>query len=104
MEKFAFTMQLLPGKLEEYRQRHDQIWPDLVELLQQAGISDYSIHLNESTGVLFAMLTRTDNHCMHALPDHPVMQRWWAHMADIMETNDDGSPVAKPLTEMFYLA
>lgn len=103
MQKYAFSMQLLPGKLDEYRQRHDDIWPELVELLRQAGISDYSIHLDETTGVLFALLSRSEDHKMDELPSHPVMQHWWAHMADIMQCNADNSPVVKPLTPMFYL-
>jgi len=104
MQKYAFTMQLKAGKLDEYKRRHNEIWPELIALLQQAGISDYSIHLDEQTGVLFALLSRADNHTMDKLPEHPVMQRWWAHMADIMESNPDNSPVVKPLTAMFYLA
>jgi L-rhamnose mutarotase len=37
------------------------------------------------------------------LPDHPVMQKWWTHMGDIMETNADASPVAVPLTQLFHM-
>ena len=43
MHKIAFKMQLKPGCLEEFRRRHDEIWPDLVKALKGAGISDYSI-------------------------------------------------------------
>jgi L-rhamnose mutarotase len=88
----------------EYIRRHDEIWPDLVILLKDAGISNYSIHLDRETNVLFGYLERRDDHAMETLPDHPVMQRWWAHMGDIMRTNADGSPVAVALTETFYMA
>ena len=40
---------------------------------------------------------------MDDLPAHPVMRRWWAHMADLMATNPDGSPVVTPLIPMFHL-
>ena len=103
MEKFAFQMQLNPGCRAEYQKRHDAIWPELVALLRDAGVSDYSIHLDEDTGVLFGVLWRSDDHGMDALPDHPVMKRWWAHMADIMATNPDNSPVAVPLTTVFHM-
>jgi L-rhamnose mutarotase len=103
MQKFAFRMRLKPGCEAEYRRRHDAIWPELAALLREAGISDYSIHLDRETGLLFAVLWRSDDHRMDALPAHPVMRRWWAHMADIMETNPDGSPVAVPLEPMFHL-
>ncbi len=93
----------MPGTAEEYRRRHDAIWPDLVALLHKAGISDYSIHLDPETDSLFAVLWRRDDHGMAALPQHPVMRRWWAHMADIMETMPDGEPIAVPLVEMFRM-
>lgn len=103
MEKYAFKMQLNPGCADEYRMRHDAIWPELVQLLKDAGVSDYSIHLDEATGTLFGVLWRSDDHGMEALPDKPVMQRWWAHMADIMETHPGDEPVATPLTPVFHM-
>ena len=103
MEKYAFTMRLNPGMEAEYRRRHDAIWPELVALLHEAGVSDYSIHLDRETNVLFGVLWRRADHGMDALPDHPVMRRWWAHMKDIMATNADGSPVVVALDELFYL-
>ena len=103
MEKVAFRMKVHPGREEEYRRRHDAIWPELAALLRAAGVSDYSIHLDRETGTLFGVLWRRDGHGMDALPGHPVMRRWWEHMADIMETNPDGSPVALPLETVFHL-
>ncbi|PDT38914.1 MULTISPECIES: L-rhamnose mutarotase [Sinorhizobium] len=104
MEKYAFRMRLNPGMAEEYKARHDAIWPELVALLKDAGISDYSIHLDEETNLLFGVLWRTDNHQMADLPSHQVMQKWWAHMADIMETRADNEPVAAPLKTVFHLS
>ena len=103
-ERFAFKMRLNPGQEAEYRRRHDAIWPELSVLLRESGISNYSIHLDRETLMLFGYLERRSDHAMEALPQHPVMKRWWAHMADIMATNPDGSPVAMPLEEVFYLA
>lgn len=103
MEKIAFKMMLNPAQASEYKKRHDEIWPDLSELLREAGISDYSIFLDEETNILFAVLRRTDNHSMDELPSTEIMQRWWSFMGDIMATNPDGSPVVTPLTKMFHL-
>lgn len=103
MEKYAFRMRLNPGMAGEYKARHDAIWPELVELLREAGVSDYSIHLDEETNLLFGVLWRRDGHRMAALPDHPVMKRWWAHMADIMETKPDDEPVATALVTVFHM-
>ncbi|MFE3836972.1 L-rhamnose mutarotase [Pseudogemmobacter sonorensis] len=103
MERYAFRMQLNPGMAAEYRRRHDEIWPELVALLKAAGVSDYSIWLDPETGALFGLLTRTKGHGMAALPAHPVMKRWWAHMADLMQTHPSNEPVSVPLTPMFHL-
>lgn len=102
-ERYAFRMRLNPGMAGEYRRRHDAIWPELTALLRAAGVSDYSIFLDEETNVLFGVLRRPADHGMAALPSHPVMRRWWAHMADIMQTHPDDEPVAAPLTPMFHL-
>ena len=104
MEKFAFRMRLNPGAAEDYKRRHDEIWPELAQLLRDAGISDYSIHLDEETHLLFGVLWRTDDHGMDALPQTEIMQRWWAHMADIMETEPDNKPVVVPLRAMFHMS
>jgi len=103
MEKYAFKMRLKPGCEEEYKRRHDAIWPDLVTLLRNAGITDYSIHLDRETNILFAVLWRTSDHGMDDLPATEIMQRWWAHMADIMETQPDNEPVAVPLDTVFHM-
>ena len=87
----------------EYLKRHDEIWPELVDLLKEAGVSDYSIHLDRETNILFGVLWRTDDHKMEDLPNHPVMKRWWAHMADIMKTHPSNEPVAVPLVNVFHL-
>ncbi|MEI2298031.1 L-rhamnose mutarotase [Ensifer sp. MJa1] len=103
MEKYAFRMRLNPGMAAEYKARHDAIWPELAALLKEAGVSDYSIHLDEETGLLFGVLWRTDDHRMADLPSHPIMQKWWAHMADIMEIRADNEPVAVPLKTVFHM-
>ena len=104
MQRHAFKMFLNPGCAAEYRRRHDAIWPELVALLGEAGVANYSIHLDRETNVLFAYLERRDDHRMDSLPAHPVMRRWWDHMKDIMRANPDGSPVAIALEEMFFLS
>ncbi|MDI6026892.1 L-rhamnose mutarotase [Corticibacterium sp. UT-5YL-CI-8] len=103
-EKYAFKMTLNPGMKAEYKKRHDEIFPELVTLLKEAGVWDYSIHLDEETNILFGVLWRRKDHGMDALPEHPVMRRWWAHMADLMATKPDNEPVATPLQTLFHMA
>ena len=80
MQKYAFRMKLNAGMRDEYKRRHDEIWPELVELLKAAGIADYSIHLDAETDTLFGVLWRRDDHGIADLPKHPVMQRWWVQL------------------------
>lgn len=102
-ETVAFRMQLHPGQEEEYRRRHDAIWPELVDLLRESGVLEYRIFLDGETRALFAVLTRRADHTLDDLPSHPVMRRWWAMMADIMDTNADQSPTQVSLREVFRL-
>jgi L-rhamnose mutarotase len=102
MQRIAFTMKLLPGFETEYRRRHDAIWPELTALLQDTGIHDYSIFLDAKTRTLFAYLQIANAKKLDELPQEPVMQRWWAYMKDIMESNPDHSPVTVTLREVFY--
>lgn len=96
-------MVLLKGFEDEYKKRHDAIWPELAGLLKKAGISDYSIFLDEDTNVLFGSLKVEDENTLSRLPAEAIMKRWWEYMKDIMETNDDNSPVSIALKEVFYL-
>ena len=103
MEKYAFRMRLNPGMTEEYRARHDAIWPELSALLTDAGVSDYSIHLDEETNLLFGVLWRRDEHTMADLPNHPVMRKWWDYMAPLMEVEPGNKPKEWPLKPVFHL-
>ncbi|MFI5138259.1 MAG: L-rhamnose mutarotase [Sphingobacteriales bacterium] len=104
MNRVAFKMKLFPGFAEEYRRRHDEIWPELISLLKDAGIRDYSIFIDPETDCLFGVMKKEDQKLTDQLPSNAVMQRWWRYMSDIMETNPDYSPVAISLKEVFYLA
>jgi L-rhamnose mutarotase len=99
----AFKMKLKNGCEEEYKKRHDQLWPELKILLKESGISDYSIFLDRETNILFAVQNVNGNKTSQALGNNEVVKRWWAYMSDIMETNPDNSPVTKPLAEVFYM-
>ena len=101
--KHAFRMQLEPGNVAEYRKRHNEIWPELAQLLRDSGIRDYSIFLDEETLQLFAVLELRDDNRRDELPNHPLMRRWWDYMQDLMQTHPDGRPVEWPLVRVFHL-
>ena len=103
MERVAFKMKLKPGCEQEYKKRHDAIWPALVNILKESGIEDYSIFLDETTLDLVGVMKISDPGNLDELPARQVMQEWWHYMSDIMETNPDHSPQVISLKEVFYL-
>lgn len=104
MKRIAFKMFLNEGMKAEYQKRHDEIWPELVALLKETTIADYSIFLDEQTNALFGVLKLSDEIKMAELPNHEIMKKWWAYMKDIMASNSDNSPVSIPLEEVFYMS
>ena len=96
-------MRLKPGVVAEYKKRHDELWPELAAELKAAGVSDYSIFLDEETLTLFAVQKLGEKNSAAALPHSTIIRKWWSYMSPLMETNADNSPVAKPLKEVFYL-
>jgi L-rhamnose mutarotase len=103
MTRAAFKMKLKKGYEEEYKKRHDEIWPELSKAISDAGIYDYSIYLDEETLALFAFHKTTDGDTADSLAELPIVRKWWDYMADIMDVNPDNSPVAVPLREVFHM-
>jgi L-rhamnose mutarotase len=100
---FAFKMTIRPGMEEEYKRRHDDLWPELRALLENSGISEYYIFLDRDTSTLFAFQKVSGKGNSQELGNHPVVQKWWKYMSDISISNPDHSPVSVPLEEMFKL-
>lgn len=103
MRREAFKMYLKPGCEAEYEKRHNAIWPELRQLLKESGVSDYTIYWDKETNLLFACQLVDGDSSSQDLGDNPVVQKWWAYMADIMDTNPDNSPVSIPLKEVFHM-
>ena len=91
MNQLAFKLYLKPNKVDEYQKRHDKIWPELKQLLKEAGISTYHIFHDPETDCLFAF-QETDSRDSQSLGDNPIVQKWWEYMSDLMETHPDHSP------------
>jgi len=102
-KRVAFKMKLKPGFVEEYKKRHEQLWPDLRKLLKNSGVSEYSIFFDEETNFLFAFQKQAGERGSQDLGKEEIVQKWWKYMADVMETNPDHSPISLPLEEVFYM-
>jgi len=98
-----FVMQLNRGAEVEYQQRHSPIWKELEDVLHTHGVHNYSIALHLDTRQLFAYAEIEDEARWNAIAQTPTCRRWWEHMADLMEVNEDRSPIAIGLQEMFHL-
>jgi len=96
-------MKLKPGNVAEYKKRHDEIWPELSTALRAAGVSDYSIFLDEETLTLFAVQKLSENNTAAALPKLPIVRKWWDSMAPLMEVFPDNEPVSQPLKEVLHI-
>ena len=99
----AFKMKLFHGMEEEYKNRHDNLWPEMREMIHEYGGSNYSIFLDEETGILFGTLEIESEERWAKSADTEICRRWWHYMADIMETNPDESPVSIDLKPVFHL-
>lgn len=102
MKRLAFKMYLKPGFEQEYEKRHNEIWPELKELLKESGVSNYSIFWDKETNLLFAVQKNSGVGSQN-LGETEIVKRWWAYMADIMETNPDNSPISVELKQVFYM-
>jgi L-rhamnose mutarotase len=103
MIRKAFVMSVNAGQEEEYERRHRPIWPELEDTLRSHGVHNYSIFLHPGTRQLFGYAEIESEERWAAIADTPVCRRWWAHMADLMPSNPDHSPVSEPLREVFHM-
>lgn len=99
----AFKMHLFQGQEKEYQRRHNELWPEMKEMIHQYGGKDYSIFWDRETNDLFGVITVEDENLWNQSAETAICQKWWAYMKDIMETNPDNSPVSKDLVPVFHL-
>ena len=103
MIRKAFLMILKPGNQEEYKKRHDPIWPELQQVLRAHGVHNYSIFLDHKTDRLFAYAEIESEELWQRIAETEVCRRWWTYMKDLMQTNEDHSPEATDLDGVFHL-
>ncbi|MDF2485005.1 MAG: L-rhamnose mutarotase RhaM [Herbinix sp.] len=99
----GFQMKLLDGREEEYTKRHNELWPEMVDMLHAHGGKNYTIFLDRETNILFGTIEISDEELWAKAADTTINRKWWDFMADIMETNMDHSPVSKPLINVFHM-
>jgi L-rhamnose mutarotase len=103
MIRKAFIMTLKPGHQDEYKERHNPIWPELQDVLKRHGVHNYSIFLDRKSDRLFAYVEIESEQLWEEIAETESCRHWWFFMKDIMLTNTDDSPVAVTLDEVFHL-
>ena len=103
MTRKGFKMFLYPGMAQEYEKRHNELWPEMKDMIHAHGGHNYSIYLDPETNVLYGYLEVEDEELWARSADTAVNRKWWDYMADIMETNEDNSPVCVVLKPVFHL-
>ncbi|OTO77341.1 MULTISPECIES: L-rhamnose mutarotase [unclassified Enterococcus] len=103
MIKKAVRMKLYPGFEDEYKKRHDELWPEMHQILKEHGGDVYYIFLDPETNYLYGYMEIQDEELWAKTSDTEVNRKWWDYMADIMETNPDNSPVSVDLIQVFEL-
>ena len=102
MEKYAWSALLKKGMQEEYVRRHNEIWPELVALLKEAGIKNYTIWTDGTTlfgyyecekGIEFATKTQANS---------PIVDKWNEYMKDVMEMKKDPATGTHPKLELAF--
>ena len=99
----GFKMKLFPGQEEEYEIRHNQLWPEMKDMIHEYGGKNYTIFLDKETLTLFGYIEIEDPEKWAKSADTAINRKWWDFMADIMETNPDNSPVCIDLQNVFHL-
>lgn len=99
----GFKMKLYPGFAKEYEKRHNELWPEMQEMIHEYGGHNYSIFIDEETDTLFGYIEVDDPEKYAQSADTPINRKWWDFMASVMETNADNSPVSVDLHCAFHL-
>ncbi|SEN51702.1 L-rhamnose mutarotase [Amphibacillus marinus] len=99
----AFKMRVHPDQHDEYYKRHQELWPELLAVLNAHGVVTYGIYLDKQSSELFAFLEASDEEQWERVAATAINQKWWTYMAPIMDTNSDQSPVTIALDEMFFI-
>jgi L-rhamnose mutarotase len=93
MKRYAMVIGIKPDRIEEYRELHDNIWPEVVEVLGEAHVKNYSIFLHDNK--LFGYMEYHGNDYatdMQRVADAPVTQKWWGHTEPLQEQLPDHQP------------
>ena len=106
MERVCFLLRVRPDRLEEYKARHREVWPDMLDALRATGWTNYSLFL-DGDGLLVGYLETDDfEAALAGMEATDVNARWQAEMAEFFELPGDARPDTglRRLEEVFHVA
>ena len=102
MERFIQYSDLKPDKVDDYITLHAEPWPELLELIAECNIHNYSISVRGTQVYTYFEYTGDDYEAdMKKMGESPVMQKWWTYSKPCFLHHDKGE-YYEPLTEVFY--
>ena len=99
----SFKMKLYKGQEKEYVKRHNELWPEMKDMIHEYGGKNYSIFLDRDTNVLYGYIEIENEKLWAETAETDICKKWWKYMADIMDTNPDNSPLSIDLLPVFHL-
>ncbi len=103
MIRHSFKMKLYEGQEQEYIKRYNQLWNNMKDAIHKCGGSNYSIFFDNETNILYGYIEIESEEKWASINQSQECKKWWDFMKDIMETNEDNSPVSSKLKEVFNL-
>jgi L-rhamnose mutarotase len=105
MQRVSFILKVKKDRLDEYKRRHREVWPEMLQALRETGWHNYSLYMRPD-GLLFGYLETEDFAAVKAgMAKREVNARWQAEMADLFEALEGQKPdeAMAPLEEVFHL-
>ena len=101
----CFLLKVRPEKLDEYRVRHAQVWPEMLDALRETGWRNYSLFLQPDGTVVGYVEAENFEECRAAMKGHPVNALWQAEMTPLFESSNGRGhdDLMQPLEEVFHL-
>ncbi|MCE5343036.1 MAG: L-rhamnose mutarotase [Eubacteriales bacterium] len=103
MERFAWKGRIKEGMEEEYKRRHDEIWPEMKALLKAAGIRNYSIWSDGITVFGYYECEHGVAYAEKAQAGSPIVDRWNAYMQDVLDMQMDAATGVQPMLRQMFL-
>ena len=104
MIRKSFRLTLKKGKFDEYKKKHDEIWPELSNILTKMGITNYSIFYDSTDNALIEYMELMDVNQFDQMEELEIVKKWNIFMSDLLVTKSetDSSPIVTELVEAFY--